>query len=87
MRKLAPTERTEAERILAKPRSDKREEELRFLRSAIDAEGSLPYAKSIALRYASRANSLFVSIAKEMPLSSHREFLESLIEYVVHRDR
>jgi geranylgeranyl diphosphate synthase type II len=65
----------------------KTEEEVTFLRQLVERHGSLTHARAVAERRASRARKCLDSIHRFMPASPHRDFLESLVAFVVVRDR
>jgi geranylgeranyl diphosphate synthase type II len=102
LRAASDVERERARKILAKPRpadpgttrpggvvalSAKSEEEVRFLRELIDRHDSVTYAWQVAAGFARRAAAAFPRIARRLPPSVHRQFLEQVVQYVVRRDR
>ena len=64
----------------------KTEEDVRFLRWLVEQRGSIAYARGVAERRARKARKCLNSIHRFMPASPHRDFLESLVAFVVVRD-
>jgi geranylgeranyl diphosphate synthase type II len=64
----------------------KSEPEVRFLLQLIRRCGSIEHARSVSRGFASKAQSI-LSRADWIEPSVHRDFLESLVEYVIDRDR
>lgn len=67
--------------------SFKSDADVAFLRDLVERHGSLQHARAIAERRATRARKYLTSIHRFMPASPHRDFLESLVDFVVVRDR
>lgn len=64
----------------------KSEADVAFLRGLVDAAGSLDRARAAAQRRVRRAARTLESLAGRLHASAHRDFLEDLVEFVVHRD-
>jgi geranylgeranyl diphosphate synthase, type II len=75
----------ELERSGAERRS-KTEEDVAFLAELIRRYGSIEYARAIARRRALRAGSMLSGMRRFMASSVHRDFLQSLVDFVVVRD-
>lgn len=94
-------ERARARRVLAKSRPGlagtgagdgdspeiKTVDEVRFLRDLIDRTGALERATTVAERLASEALEALDALGSRVPASAHRDFLLSLISFVVERRR
>jgi hypothetical protein len=52
----------------------------------MDAYGSIDYARSASRAFAARARRSLDRTVTEVPMSPHRTFLESTIDYVIHRE-
>jgi geranylgeranyl diphosphate synthase type II len=63
---------------------EKTDDDVRFLRRLIDGQSSIAYARGAALRRAEHARRLLSGCTRVVP-SVHRDFLESLVDYVVER--
>lgn len=87
IRSAAPDEQEKARRILAKPRTKKSEKEVRYLLDLIHRRKSLAHAREVAAAHARRAESMLRRADDWLSPSSHRDFLGSLTDYVIHRDR
>jgi geranylgeranyl diphosphate synthase type II len=87
LRCAGETEASRARRILAKEREAKTEAEVAFLSDLIERNGSLAYARDVALRMARKAQGLLGRMAAWMPPSVHRDFLAGMVDYVIARDR
>jgi geranylgeranyl diphosphate synthase type II len=72
-------------RIFGKQRDDKTQDELAFVRGAMDACGSIDFARALAHRLALRAQMLFERDLRWMPASPHRRFLNEMIDYMITR--
>jgi geranylgeranyl diphosphate synthase, type II len=97
LRVLPSNERAEALAILDLPRADgatpgaatRDERHVRRLYALVtgrDGE-SLAHARAIARRHAERAHRMFARSLGHVPDSVHRQFLNSLIHFVIHRSR
>lgn len=87
--------RARALAVLGKPRSSvpggggdaKTVDDVAFLLALIDRTGAVEHARAVARRWAHRARRSFDVLASTVEPSVHRGFLESLVDYVVDRDR
>ena len=64
---------------------EKTEDDVAFLRALIECHGSIAYARREALRRAEHARRLLAGCRSRIPSSVHRDFLESLVDYVIER--
>jgi geranylgeranyl diphosphate synthase type II len=99
VRRASHEQRREALRILSRPRPGeglragpvaggvKSEQDVAFLRELVLRGGGVDYARAVARRHADRARRSFERIGAGLPGSVHRDFLESLVDFVVARDR
>jgi geranylgeranyl diphosphate synthase type II len=96
LRNASRTDRNRALRILrrtrpsedsASSRSTKSETDVRFLLNLMQQHGSITYAREVAFRRARRAEGILARLMLGMRPSSHRDFLQALAAFVVHRDR
>jgi geranylgeranyl diphosphate synthase type II len=78
-------DRARLQRIFGKERDDKTPAELAFVRAAMDACGSIDFARALAHRLALRAEMLFERDLRWMPVSPHRRFLGEMIDYMITR--
>ncbi len=78
-------ERTEATRILAKPRTDKLQPEIDWLVGFVRRHGGVEAAQTSAIAHARRAQRILDELGPRLPKSVHRDFLASLIGYVTER--
>lgn len=98
LRSLPEGEQGEALAILARPAPSRRaavaegttvrsERDVRRLLDLITGRGgtSVAYARSIATRFAQRARRTLDRNVLKIPDSAHRQFLEELVDFVVHR--
>ena len=70
-------------RIFGKDRDGKTAAELAFVRAAMDACGSIEFARALAHRLALRAEMLFGRDLRWLPASPHRRFLGEMIDYMI----
>ena len=63
------------------------EEDVAFLAELIERHDGVPYADAVARRYAARARSVLARCFEARDASTHRAFLEALVDYVIERDR
>lgn len=73
--------------IMAKPRAEKSEGEVREVLDLIKKYGSIEYAKKKALAYAEEALTLFRTKFTEVPGAQARDALANLIDYLATRDK
>ncbi|HHM04502.1 MAG TPA: polyprenyl synthetase family protein [Gammaproteobacteria bacterium] len=71
--------------IYAKARSEKTQEELRFVYDTMQALGSIDFAIDVARRLTLRAKKIFDNRLRWIPPSPHRMFLQEMIEYMIER--
>ncbi|HEX2872667.1 MAG TPA: polyprenyl synthetase family protein [Polyangiaceae bacterium] len=64
----------------------KTEGDIAFLASLVAEHRSLAYARDIAQRRAARASHMLRELCAVMPASVHRDFLISIVDFVVQRD-
>ncbi len=81
----SPAERERLTRLLAVPRADKPEADVRWLRGLMDSYGCMEYARSVANGLSGAATVELCRIFKGMPSSRDRDFLEALAEWVIER--
>ncbi len=62
-------------------------DDVRYLLSLIDRARSAEYARQVARRWAEQARRVFDRSQEWLEPSIHRDFLETLIEFVIQRDR
>jgi geranylgeranyl diphosphate synthase type II len=72
--------------VVKRARHERTAEGVALLRTLIERHDSVGYARSIARRYALDASDLLASFAWIKP-SAHRDFLQSLVDFVIQRDR
>ena len=87
MRSAGPAERRKAERCLGKPRELKTEADIAPLLELIHRYGSIDYARDVAQMLAHKADQLLERTIEWMPPSVHREFIHSMAQHVIQRDR
>jgi geranylgeranyl diphosphate synthase type II len=87
LRSATPVEREEAMRILNKPRQAKQPEEVAFLLELVQCYDSVAYARQVALTLAKKGERLLESAFEWMPASVHREFIYSMSQHVILRDK
>ncbi len=87
LRNAAPHERQQALRSLDKPREQKTETDIALLFELIHRYRSLNYARQVAYRLAKKAEDLLDSARDWMPPSVHRDFIHSMAQHVIHRDK
>ena len=87
IRSLSPVERREAHAILEIPRPEKTADDVAILYDYIQRYGSIAYAQEVAGRLARKAIAVFERSADWIPPSQHRDFLLSMAEYVITRDK
>jgi geranylgeranyl diphosphate synthase type II len=78
-------ERERVLRLLAVPRREKREAEVRWLRGRIDAYGAIEHARAMANGLAGAATIEIERIFRGMPSSRDRDFLEALATWAIER--
>ncbi len=79
-------ERQRVLRIMGTPRARKTQQDVDFVLAAMERHGALDHARTISRDFAREARTALASITATLPASSHLDFLESMIDYVIHRD-
>jgi geranylgeranyl diphosphate synthase, type II len=87
MRTATAAERSAASRFLDRTAPPCPEESIPFLLDLIRRTGSLAYARTFATGLANKARTTLAELSSFMTPSVHLAFLESMVEYVVSRDR
>jgi geranylgeranyl diphosphate synthase type II len=64
----------------------KSEADVAHLKRLVDAAGSIPYAREAARRRVRHAARTLDRVLRRVAPSPHRDFLEDLVDFVVHRD-
>ena len=77
----------EAQRRLNKPRQEKTAEDIDVLYELIHATASIEYAQGVAYALAEKAEGLLQNAYAWMPPSVHREFINSMTQHVIRRDK
>lgn len=72
-------------RALGKPRSDRTAEDVRWMRSRLQACGALDYAQGLASSLAGAAAYEAAAMLEEVPDSRDRRFIEALPRWVIER--
>lgn len=71
--------------VYAKPRVDKTEDDIRLVLTAMQAAGSIGYARAVARRLSRSAERLFHQRFGWIAPGPHRDFIEGMIHYMVSR--
>ncbi|MCZ7545134.1 MAG: polyprenyl synthetase family protein [Anaerolineae bacterium] len=87
MRCASEEEQTIAQKMLAKPRGGRTEEDVQYLLDLIARYGSLDYAREVALALACKAEQVLERAFASIPPSVHRDFLQSMTQYVTTREK
>ena len=85
LRHCSSDERERIEATLSKPREEKSDAEVQYIRDLMDRYGSIAYAESEAERYAARALELLPSI--DFIRDSYRELFRQMVEFILRRGR
>lgn len=72
--------------FLATPRRDRRERDVRWVRSRMDAYGSIEHARASAHDLAAAALEEFHRAYDDAPPSAERTFIEGIVLYMIERD-
>ena len=80
-----PEELDRLRRLLALPRSERRQEEVAWIRAAMDRHGSIEYARDVAHGVAGAALNEFSLLFDGLPPSRDRDFIEQLVTWVFDR--
>lgn len=87
LRTAGEADRLAALAALARPRADKRPQDVELLADLIRRQGSVAHARAVSARYAAAAAAQLALADRFLPPSSHRDFLHQLVDYTVERDR
>lgn len=85
LRRADADERARLHVFLARPRSSRTEEEVRWIRRRMDTYGSIDRARKIAHELAGAAEHEFATLYARVPDSPDRRFIESLPVWVLSR--
>ena len=85
LRSCSMEEREQIEAILSKPREEKSEDEVQYIRDLMDRYGSIAYAESEAERYAAQALELLPSI--DFIRDNYRELFRQMVGFILRRGR
>jgi geranylgeranyl diphosphate synthase type II len=86
-RSATSTARARFEKILASPRSAKREADIRWLRGQIDVSGSVEFARDFARALAGAALIEFESAYASCPEGTAKSFIRRLVIWAIERTR
>lgn len=78
-------EQNRIETILSKPREQKREDEVQYIRDLMDVYGSIRYAEGEAEKYAVQALELLPEI--DFIRDEYRPLFQEMVEYILRRGR
>ena len=84
-RRGTATERARLKSILAAPRSERRAEEVVWIRGLMERYDSLDYARRIGQGLAGAALHEFAEIFGRLPASRDKDFLRGLITWIFER--
>jgi geranylgeranyl diphosphate synthase type II len=87
LRSASPAGQQEALRRLNKPRSEKTPEDIAVLYELVRSAGSIAYAQGVATSLAEKAETLLHAARPWMPPSVHRDFIHSMAQHVIRRDK
>ncbi len=87
MRSACAEERAVAQGIMAKPRAERTEGDVRYLLELIWRYESTDYAHNVALMLACKAERILQRAYSWMPPSVHRDFLQDMTRYVTAREK
>jgi geranylgeranyl diphosphate synthase type II len=73
--------------ILGKPRQSRSQREVAWVYDLMQQRGSIEYARRAAMEFLAAAESAFETAYRDAKPNEHRQFLSSLVRYVVDRDR
>ncbi|MCC6929084.1 MAG: polyprenyl synthetase family protein [Gemmatimonadaceae bacterium] len=79
-------ERQRILRVLGTPRARKTQDEVDMVLSAMERHGALDHGRELSRDFARQARREFETITASLPPSTHLDFIESMIDYVIHRD-
>ncbi|MES1204404.1 MAG: polyprenyl synthetase family protein [Pseudomonadota bacterium] len=86
LRLAEPAERVRCEWILRKKAAARSAADVRILRSLIDRRDSIGYARAAAARAAARAADALAGTRSWLPPSTHRDFIEGVLDFVTRRN-
>ena len=81
-----PAERHKLERFLAKPRSERVEDEIAWVYELMEQYGSLDHARTVARHLAGAAYLEFLRAYRDVPESNDRRFIEEIVLYMIERE-
>jgi geranylgeranyl diphosphate synthase type II len=84
-RRASPSERAKLKSILSAPRSERRAEEVAWIRSLMERYDSLDYARRIGHGLAGAALHEFAGIFGRLPTSRDKDFLRGLVTWIFER--
>jgi geranylgeranyl diphosphate synthase, type II len=84
-RRGAPSERARLRSILSAPRSERRVEDVVWIRNLMERHDSLDYARRIGHGLAGAALHEFAGIFGRLPASRDKDFLRGLITWIFER--
>jgi len=82
---IGPDERTRLLEVLSRPRSQRRAEDVAWVRERMDAHDSIGYAQQVAHGLAGAAQNAFDDAFDELPPSRDRTFLRAVVRWVLAR--
>jgi geranylgeranyl diphosphate synthase type II len=85
MASAAPETRARLAAIYGLPRVEKTSEDIRYVRDAMEALGSIDFARDVAMRLTASARRIFESQFRWIPPGPHRGFVEAMIDYMASR--
>jgi geranylgeranyl diphosphate synthase type II len=86
LERASQRERNRVVRILSKQREDKTDEEVDEILRLMRKHGCLEYGREASVEFARQAKTIFSHELAEVHDSPHRQFLEQVIDYVIHRE-
>lgn len=86
LRHATPDERARIEEILSKPREQKQEQEVDYIRQLMDVYGSIDYAEEEARRYAEEAMEQLQHI-DFITTEDYRQLFRQMVEFILNRAR
>ncbi len=85
LQEATPAERARIAKLLERPREERREREVRWLRRLIDRYGCIEYARQVAYGLAGAALNEFSLVFGGLPESRDKRFIEALVTWVFER--
>jgi geranylgeranyl diphosphate synthase type II len=73
-------------RVLSKQREDKTDDEVAEILRLMHKYDCLEYGRQVSVEFAKKAKATFRRELGELPDSAHRQFLNQVIDYVIHRE-